>query len=151
MQGRTQFQAELFHTVNLDDFVPQDHLLRKIDAVLDLDFVYELTSPLYCTDNGRTSIDPALFFRMQIIGYLYGIKSDRKLCEEINLNLAYRWFCRLNLGDRIPDHSSLTRIRQRFGEETFQRVFEHFIDKWVEAGLVSGKKLISDASLIDAN
>ncbi|MEW8022591.1 MAG: transposase [Candidatus Thiodiazotropha sp.] len=151
MQGRTQFQAELFQTVNLDDFVPQDHLLRKIDAVLDLDFVYELTSPLYCIDIGRTSIDPALFFRMQIIGYLYGIKSDRKLCKEINLNLVYRWFCRLNLGDRIPDHSSLTRIRQRFGEETFQRVFEHFIDKWVEAGLVSGKKLISDASLIDAN
>ncbi|MEW8200443.1 MAG: hypothetical protein AB2777_22695 [Candidatus Thiodiazotropha endolucinida] len=76
MQGRTQFQAELFHTVNLDDFVPQEHQLRKIDAVLDLDFVYELTCPLYCTDNGRTSIDPVLFFRMQIIGYLYGIKSE---------------------------------------------------------------------------
>ena len=72
MQGCTQFQPELFHTVNVDDFVPQDHLLRKIDAVLDLDFVYELTSPLYCNDNGRTSIDPALFFHMQIIGYLYG-------------------------------------------------------------------------------
>ncbi len=151
MQGRTQFQPELFHTVNLDDLVPQDHLLRKIDAVLDLNFVYELTSPLYCPNNGRTSVDPALFFRMQIISYLYGIQSDRKLCEEISLNLAYRWFCRLNLGDQVPDHSSLTRIRQRFGEGTFQRVFEQFIDKWVEAGLVSGKKLISDASLIDAN
>ncbi|MFI0414251.1 MAG: IS1182 family transposase [Candidatus Thiodiazotropha sp.] len=151
MQGRTQFQPELFHTVSLDDFVPQDHLLRRIDAILDLEFIYELTSPLYCPDNGRTSIDPALFFRMQIVGYLYGIKSDRKLCEEINLNLAYRWFCRLNLGDRIPEHSSLTRIRQRFGEQVFQQVFEHFIDKWVEAGLVTGKKLISDASLIDAN
>jgi len=151
MQGRTQFQPELFHTVNLDEFVPQNHLLRKIDAVLDLEFVYELTSPLYCSDNGRTSVDPALFFRMQIIGYLYGIKSDRKLCEETNLNLAYRWFCRLNLGDCIPDHSSLTRIRQRFGEQTFQRVFEHFIEKWNEAGIVTGKKLIADASLIDAN
>lgn len=88
MQGRTQFQPELFHTVALDDFVPQDHLLRKIDAVLDLEFVYELTSPLYCADNGRVSIDPALFFRMQIVGYLYRINSDRKLCEEISLNLA---------------------------------------------------------------
>lgn len=151
MQGRTQFQPELFHTVNLDDFVPQNHILRKIDAILDLEFIYELTSSHYCPDNGRASVDPALFFRMQIIGYLYGIKSDRKLCEEINLNLAYRWFCRLNLGDGIPDHSSLTRIRQRFGEETFQRVFEHFIEKWVDAGLVTGRRLISDASLIDAN
>jgi len=70
MQGRTQFQPELFHTVSLDEFVPQNHLLRKIDTVLDLEFVYELTSPLYCSDNGRTSVDPALFFRMQIIGYL---------------------------------------------------------------------------------
>ena len=90
MQGRAQFQPELFHIVNFDDFVPQDHLLRKIDAVLDLDFVYELTSPLYCADNGRTSVDPALFFRMQTISYLYGIKSDRKLYEDIYLNLAYR-------------------------------------------------------------
>ncbi|MDP5210811.1 transposase [Microbulbifer sp. 2205BS26-8] len=104
MQGCTQFQPELFHTVNLDDFVPQNHLLRKIDAVLDLEFIYDLTSPLYCPHNGRASIDPRLFFRMQIIGYLYRIKSDRKLCEDINLNLAYRWFCQLNLGDQIPGH-----------------------------------------------
>ncbi|MDP5210795.1 transposase [Microbulbifer sp. 2205BS26-8] len=106
---------------------------------------------MYCPDNGRASIDPALFFRMQIIGYLYGIKSDRKLCEDINLNLAYRWFCKLNLGDQMPDHASLTRIRQRFREQTFQRVFEHCIDQWVEAGFVTGKKLILDASLVDAN
>jgi len=110
MQGRTQFQPELFHTVNLEDFVPQNHLLRKIDAVLDLEFIYDLTSSLYCPDNGRTSIDPALFFRMQIVGHLYGIKSDRKLCEEINLNLVHRWFFKLNLGDQIPDYSSLTKI-----------------------------------------
>lgn len=151
MQGRPQFQPELFHTINLDDFVPQDHLLRKIDKVLDLEFIYDLTSSLYCPDNGRTSIDPVLFFRMQIIGYLYGIKSDRKLCEEIHLNMAYRWFCRLNLEDKIPDHSSLTRIRQRFGEETFQQVFEHFIERWKDAGMIKGKQLITDASLIDAD
>ena len=88
---------------------------------------------------------------MQIIGYLYGIKSDRKLCEEIHLNLAYRWFCRLNLEDQVPDHSSLTKIRQRLGEKTFQRVFEHFIEKWCQAGIITGRKLFTDASLIDAN
>ena len=151
MQGRSQFQPMLFHTVNLDDFVPQDHLLRKTDKILDLEFVYGLTSPLYCPDNGRASIDPVLFFRMQLIGYLFGIKSDRKLCDEIHLNLAYRWFCRLNLEDPVPDHSSLTRIRQRFGEETFRRIFEHFIDEWKKAGIVTGRKLITDASLIDAD
>jgi len=151
MQGRTQFQPALFQTISLDDFVPQNHLLRKVDNVLDLEFIYDLTSSLYCSNNGRTSIDPALFFRMQIIGYLYGIKSDRKLCEEINLNLACRWFCRLNLEDPVPDHSSLTRIQQRFGEDTFQQVFDHFVDSWLEEGIVTGKKLFTDASLIDAN
>ena len=151
MQGRPQFQPELFHTINLDDFVPDNHLLRKIDKVLDLEFIYDLTTSLYCPDNGRTSIDPALFFRMQIIGYLYGIKSDRKLCEEVQLNMAYRWFCRLNLEDKVPDHSSLTRIRQRFGESTFQQVFEHFIERWRDAGIIKGKQLITDASLIEAD
>ena len=142
MQGRTQFQAELSYTVNLDDFVPQDHLLRKIDGVLDLDFVYELTSPLYCTDNGQTSIDPVLFFRLQIIGYLYGIKSDRKLCEEINLNLAYRRFCRLSLGDRIPDHWSLTRIRQRFRRRQSTRFFKAKLTEraWKVEGLFGEAK-----------
>jgi transposase len=151
MQGRIQYQPALFNTISLDEFIPNTHLLRKIDNVLDLDFVYELTSTFYCPDNGRRSIDPALFFRMQIIGYLYGIKSDRKLCEEIHLNLAYRWFCRLNLEDQVPDHSSLTKIRQRLGEKTFQCVFEHFIEKWCQAGIITGRKLFTDASLIDAN
>ena len=107
--------------------IPANHLLRKIDRVIDLDFIYDLTLDLYCSDNGRRFIDPVLFFRIQIIGYLYDIPSDRQLCEEVHLNLAYRWFCQLNLGDKIPDHSSLTRIRDRFGEETYLAIFERFI------------------------
>lgn len=151
MQSRPQFQPELFDTINLDDLVPAAHLLRKIDGVLDLEFVYELTAPLYSSTNGSPSIDPVLFFRMQLIGYLYGITSERRLCEEIHLNMAYRWFCRLNLQDSVPDHSSLTRIRQRYGEDIFITVFERFIKKWQKAGLIKGKKWIADASLVDAD
>ena len=92
MQGRHSGQQELFSTIDLENFIPKDHLLRKVDRLLDLDFLYGLTAALYCLDNGRPSIDPILFFRMQLVGYLYGIESDRRLCREIHLNLAYRWF-----------------------------------------------------------
>lgn len=88
---------------------------------------------------------------MQIIGYLYGIKSDRQLCEEIHLNIAYRWFCGLNLEDKVPDHSSLTRIRDRLGVTTYQNIFEHLLKTWIKEGYVKGKRMMSDASLLDAN
>jgi transposase len=101
--------------VTLAALVPKTHLLRRVDRVLDLSFIYDLTKALYCADNDRPSIDPVLFFRMQLIGYLYGIRSERRLCEEIHLNLAYRWFCRLNLDEDVPDLSSLTRIRSALG------------------------------------
>lgn len=151
MQGRQNHQPELFASINLEDMIPRNHLLRRIDKVLDLDFIYELTADLYCRDNGRNSIDPVLFFRMQIIEYLYGIQSDRQLCEEIQLNLAYRWFCRLNLNDPVPDHSSLTRIRDRFGESTYQAIFERLVLQWKKTGLIKAKRVIADASLVEAN
>jgi len=96
--------------VSFDSLIPEHHFLRKIDKILDLSFIRELTAPFYCASNGRPSIDPELYFRMVLIGYLYGIASDRQLCEELQYNLAYRWFYKLNLEDRIPDHSSMTRI-----------------------------------------
>lgn len=95
MQGKQTHQQELFSTIDLESFVPKDHLLRKADKLLDLDFLYDLTEELYCLDNGRASIDPVLFFRMQLISYLFGVESDRQLCRDIHLNLAYCWFCRL--------------------------------------------------------
>src|SRR5262245_27253143 len=107
--------------------IPQDHLLRRIDSKIDFGFIYDVTERLYCSDNGRPSIDPVLFFRMQLISYLYGMKSDRELCREVHLNLAYRWFCRLKLSDAVPDHSSMTRIRDRFGEAAFSEIFERLI------------------------
>lgn len=131
--------------------IPNNHLLVKIDKMLDLSFIYELTENLYCKDNGRQSIDPVVFFRMQIINYLYGIRSERQLCEEIHLNIAYRWFCRLNLEDKVPDHSSLTKIRERFSVKTYQNIFETLVKQLQASGLIQGRRMISDASLIEAN
>ena len=151
MQGRKRYEQRLFTMVNLEEMIRKDHLLARIDRVIDLDFIYGLTSKLYCSDNGRPSIDPVLFFRIQLIGYLYGIESDRKLCEEIHLNLAYRWFCRLNLEDLVPDHSSLTRIRDRFGVDTYQSVFEKLIQLLRDNGFIKGRKVMADASLVEAD
>ena len=105
MQGQQDFQRALFDTIDLELMIPRDHLLRRIDSKIDFGFIYDITERLYCADNGRPSIDPVLFFRMQLISYLYGMKSDRELCREVRLNLAYRWFCRLKLSDTVPDHS----------------------------------------------
>lgn len=151
MQGSQIYREETVSVVNLHKMIPSNHLLIKIDKAIDLSFIYDLTKELYCKDNGRPSIDPILFFRMQIISYLYQIDSDRQLCEEIHLNLAYRWFCRLNLEDAVPDHSSLTRIRDRFGVQTYQAIFERLIGQWQKSGIIKGKRMISDASLIEAN
>jgi transposase len=93
VQGQQYCQRVFFDTIDLEAMIPRDHLLRCIDQKIDFDFIYELTRPLYCAGNGRPSIDSALFFRMQLISYLYGMKSDRELCREVYLNLVYRWFC----------------------------------------------------------
>ena len=100
---------------------------------------------------GALRLDPVLFFRMHLIGYLFSIESDRQLCQEVHLNIAYRWFCQLNLEDKVPDHSSLTKIRDRFGIETFQKIFEVLILKWKKAGIISGNRMIFDASLVECH
>ncbi len=101
--------------IDLESFVEQDHLLRKIDRVLDTAFVRDSTAACYADGLGRPSVDPEVYFRMQLVAYLYGISSERQLCEDVHYHLAYRWFCRLSLEDLVPDHSSLTRIRDRLG------------------------------------
>lgn len=90
---------------NISRLIPNNHILRKVNQYVDFSFIYKITENLYSKDTGRPSIDPVLFFRIQIIGYMFNIPSERKLCEEINLNMAYRWFCGINLSDRIPNHS----------------------------------------------
>ena len=111
MMGRQMQQQDLIF-VSLEDLVPNNHLLKKIHRLVSFDFIYDILSPYYPI-NGRSSIDPVCMFKMLLIGYLYGIKSERRLTEEIQLNLAYRWFCGFSLNDKIPDHSTFSKTRTR--------------------------------------
>ena len=151
MQGHQSYQPELFSIFNMESLIPKNHLLRQIDEKIDFKFVREMTATLYCQDNGRPSVDPVLFVRICLLTYLYNIPSDRQVCEEIQYNLAYRWFCRLSMEDVVPDHSSLTRIRDRLGEKTFKEIFDHIVRVCIENGLVKGDKVMMDGSLVKAD
>lgn len=151
MQGIQHYQHQLFHYFDIESLIPQNHLLRKIDKTIDLSFVRELTAPFYCQNNGRPSVDPEIFFRIILIGYLYGIDSDRQLCDEIQYNLAYRWFCKLSLEDKVLDHSSLTKIRDRLGLETFNRFFIKIVEYCKSLGLVRADRVMTDGTLFQAN
>lgn len=151
MQGKQHYQPALFSRGDLEKYIPQNHRLKKIDKILDLSHIRKLTKPYYSKSQGRPSIDPEIFFRMLIISYLYGITSDRQLCEEIQVNLAYRWFLKLSLEDPVPDHSSLTKIRDRLGEKVFKEIFEHMVAACKKKGFVSGKRIMMDSSLVEAN
>tara|TARA_B110001454_G_C12723234_1_gene436044 strand:+ start:28643 stop:29026 length:384 start_codon:yes stop_codon:yes gene_type:complete len=123
MQGQHQYQPELFSQIDYESLIPKNHLLHRIDNVLNLSFLSELTKLLYSSGFGRPSIAPEIFFRMILLQALYNIDSDRQLCEEVGYNLAYRWFCRLSLTDTVPDHSSMTKIRDRLGEKKLIKKF----------------------------
>jgi transposase len=152
MQGVQAFDPKAKASIDLDSFVAADHFLRQIDRVLDLSFVRELTAACYTDGKGRPSIDPEVFFRMQLVAYFNGITKDRRLCEEVRYNLAYRWFCRLSLSDDVPDHSSLTRIRDRLGEQTFEKVFRKIVGQCQGKGLVKKDcRVMTDATLIAAD
>jgi transposase len=153
MMGRqARDQRQFFYDFRLDEVVPPDHLVRRIDAVLDLSWVHRELSPLY-SHTGRPSIDPELMIRMLIIGYVFAIRSERRLCEEVRVNLAYRWFCGLGIEDGIPDHSVFSRARhERFREaDVLRRVFESVVGSCLGAGLVGGESFSLDASFIRAD
>ena len=153
MMGRLkQDQGQLFYSFNLDEAVPDDHLVRKIAAVLDLSWVYDELASHYPAI-GRPSIDPVLMIRMLIVGYVFAIRSERALCREVQVNLAYRWFCGLSIEDRLPDHSAFSRARnERFRDsDIFRQVFERVVAACIEAGLVGGEGFAVDASLIQAD
>lgn len=153
MMGRQKAaQAPLFYAFNLEDHVPANHLLRGIDRFLDLDGLHQHLSPHY-SHTGRPSIDPALLIRMLIVGYCFGIRSERRLCEEVHLNLAYRWFCRLGLEDAVPDHSTFSKNRHgRFRDnDTLRFVFEQVLQRCLAEGLVGGEGFATDASVIKAD
>src|ERR1700731_25179 len=144
--------ARLFYDFCLDDHVPSDHILRSIDRHLDLDDVRQALKPFYSSP-GRPSTDPELMIRMLIVGYCMGIRSERRLCEEVHLNLAYRWFCRLGLEDAVPDHSTFSKNRHGgFREsEAFRHVFESVVERCMKEGLVGGEGFAVDASVIKAD
>lgn len=150
MQGHQITQMPLFVDGNLEKYVPNNHLLRKVSKVLDLKFIRRITRKHY-SGKGRPSLDPVVFFKMQIIAYLYGISSDRQLCDEVSCNLAYRWYLGFPLDHETPDHSTLTRTRDRLGVEVFKKVFEQIVFDCKKVGLVQGKQVIVDASLIKAD
>ena len=143
---------QLFYAFNLDDHVPADHLLRGIDRFLNLGELRRHLAPFY-SDTGRPSIDPELMVRMLIVGYSFGIRSERRLCEEVHLNLAYRWFCRLGLEDSVPDHSTFSKNRHgRFREsDAFRHLFESVVERCMKEGLVGGEGFAIDASVIKAD
>jgi transposase len=137
--------------VSLEDLVPQDNLYRRLEARLDLSFVRDLVRECYAPSMGRPSIDPVVFFKLQLIMFFEGIRSERQLMETVSLNLAHRWYLGYDLDEAMPDHSSLTKIRQRYGLETFQRFFEQIVELCIEAGLVWGEEVYFDSTKVKAN
>ena len=145
-------QQRLFYSFNLDEHVPADHLLRGINEFLDLSDLRSYLAPFY-SHTGRPSIDPELMIRMLIVGYCFGIRSERRLCEEVHLNLAYRWFCRLGLEDAVPEHSTFSKNRHgRFREsDAFRHVFETVLQRCMSEGLVGAEGFAIDASVVKAD
>lgn len=149
---RQVMQEALFYEFSLEGHVPPDHLLRRIDTLMDFSEVRRHLAPFYSAI-GRPSIDPELMIRMLVVGYCLGIRSERRLCDEVHLNLAYRWFCRLGLDGAVPDHSTFSKNRHgRFRESGLLRhVFEMVLRRCIDAGLVGGDGFAIDASLINAD
>src|SRR3954464_12217772 len=135
---------------SLEELVPQDHFYRHLEAKFDLGFVRDWTQELYA-ERGRPSIDRVVFFKLQLVMFFEGIRSERKLIETASLNLAHRWYLGYALDEPLPDHSSLTRIRQRLGIDIFQRFFEQIVDLCQDVGLVWGRELYFDATKVEAN
>src|SRR5450631_4072065 len=155
MMGRqTVDQSQLFYLFNLEKRIPERHLLRRINPIVGriLAEFREQLAPHY-SHTGRPSIDPELMIRMLIVGYCYGIRFERRLCEEVDLHLAYRWFCRLDLDDTVPDHSTFSVNRHgRFRDsDILRQVFEAVVRACMDAGLVKGEGFAVDASVMEAN
>src|SRR5436309_4304821 len=150
MMGRREdHQGQFFYAFDLDQVVPPDHLVRQIDGFLDLTWVHKELSPYY-SYTGRPSIDPVLMIRMLIVGYVFAIRSERRLCSEVQVNLAYRWFCKLSVEDQIPDHSVFCRARhERFRDsDALRREFGGVVAMCIAAWVVSCESISGDATLL---
>ena len=142
-------QVEFF---SIDDFVPQDHLLRKIDSVLDFTKIYDFVSGLYCSNNGRPSIDPIVLFKMVLIQHIYGITSLRKTAEEVKMNVAYRWFLGYLMNEQTPHFSTISyNFKHRFTEDTIEKIFYWILSEIEKANLLSPEAVFIDGTHIKAN
>lgn len=144
---------QTLEVVYIENLVPQDHILRKIAKYIDFSFIRDITKEYYCLDNGRPGVDPIILFKMLFIGYLFGIRSERQLVKDIQVNVAYRWFLGLSLTDEIPSHStiSMNRIRRFKGTTVIQDIFDNIVLQAMKYGLVEGKILYSDSTHLKAN
>ena len=149
MMGRQKFAPKLYYQLSLDDLVPKNLLLRQIAEAIDFSFIYPLARPYY-SHTGQPSVDPAVIFKTLLIGYLYGITSERRLMSEVQVNLAYRWFLGYDLDAAVPDHSVLSKARSRFGMEVFEKFFERSIEICREVGLMSEGPVYVDTTLVQA-
>lgn len=153
MYRRKDGQQLEFEFVSIEELVPEDHLLRKIDRYIDFSFIADKVSAYYSQDNGRPAIDPVALFKMIFLGYLYGIRSERQLEQEVKTNVAYRWFLGLKLTDRVPDHSTISwNRRKRFVDTNiFQDIFDEIVLQGMKHRLISGRVLMTDSTHIKAN
>jgi transposase len=150
MIGTKVREFKTHKNISLDDLVPENNFYRQLEACLNLGFIREIVEGLY-SNIGRPSIDPVVFFKLQLIAFFEGIRSERKLMETVNLNLAHRWYLGYDLDESLPDHSSLSKIRDRFGLGVFQSFFEEVVQLCTEAGLVWGEELYFDSTKVQAN
>ena len=150
MLKETNAKQLKYEFVTIENLVPENHLLRKIDKVIDFSFINEICKPYYCLDNGRPAIEPEILFKMLFIGYLYGIRSERRLVEEVKVNVAYRWFLGYTLEDKIPDASVIwqNRIRRFNSTDIPQQIFDNIVRQAMSYGLVGGKILYSDTTFL---
>ena len=148
---RESVQLKL-HCITIEELVPANHFLRKLEAAVDFSFIYDEVRDLYCPDNGRPGMDPVMLVKYLLVGYLYGIESERRIEQEIQVNMAYRWFLGLDLDERVPDHSTISQNRRRRfnGANLFRRFFENILMQCIKRGLVDGKMILTDSTHVKA-
>lgn len=153
MVNEVNSTQQKYEIVYIESLVPKDHILRKIDKYIDFSFIRDLTKDFYCHDNGRPAFDPIILFKMLFIGYLFGIRSERQLVKEIEVNVAYRWFLGFSLTDKIPDHSTISQNRIRRFKDTnvVEEIFNNIVRQAMNKNLVGGKILYSDSTHLKAN
>jgi len=150
VQGKKEASQRIYYNINMDCLVPDDHFLKRLDSLVSFNFVRDITKDYY-SHTGKPSIDPVVLVKMLLVGYLFDIRSEKKLVEEITLNLAYRWYIGYDLDEEILDHSISPKARVRFGRKLFVEIFEKILARCMELGLVSKDGMLIDSTIVRAN